>query len=127
MKGIGKVILFITAGAFFFLIYVHEQVALLHVSYQIESRTEKLTRLSEESRQLRFEVEQLKAPRLLEEKMKQMSMDLTLPQEIRVIRIPESAFSSEASLQKISTRPMAGRLADFFGRFVEVAQAKTDD
>lgn len=126
MKGVGKVILFITIGALFFLIYVHEQVALLHVSYEIEERSEKVTRLSEESRQLRFEVEQLKAPRLLDEKMKQMSLDLTLPQEIRVIRIPES-MASDASLQKISTRPMAGRVADFFGRFVEVAQAKTDN
>jgi hypothetical protein len=127
MKGIGKVLFCITVGALFFLLYVHEQVALLHVSYQIESRSEKLIRLSEESRQLRFEVEQLKAPRLLDEKMKQMSLDLTLPQEIRVIRVPESALSSESSLQKISTRPMVGRLTDFFGRFVDVAQAKTDN
>ena len=126
MKGIGKVILCITAGAFFFLIYVHEQISLLHVSYLIEARNEKLTHLSEESRQLRFEVEQLKAPRLLEEKMKQMSLELTLPREIRVIRIPATGIAPD-SLQKISTRPMAGRLADFFGRFVDIAQAKTDN
>lgn len=126
MKGLGKIILFIAAGSFFFLIYVREQVALLDVSYQIDSRSDKLSRLSEEYRQIRFEVEQLKAPRLLEEKMKQMSLDLTLPQEIRVVRMP-AAFESDASLKQIAARPMSGRVADFFGRFIDVAQAKTDN
>jgi hypothetical protein len=126
MKGIGKVILMIAFGSCFFLLYVHEQVALLDVSYAIDAKADKVTQLSEEYRQIRFEVEQLKAPRLLEEKMKQMSMELTLPQEIRVIRIP-AVLDTDASLKQISTRPMAGRLADFLGRFVDVAQAKTDN
>lgn len=126
MKGIGKIILMMAAGSCFFLLYVHEQVALLDVSYAIDERAEKLGHLSEEYRQLRFEVEQLKAPRLLDEKMKQMSLDLTLPQEIRVIRMP-ATLPAEASLKHISTNPMAGRVADFLGRFVDVAQAKTDN
>jgi hypothetical protein len=125
MKGIGKIILLITAGSFFFLIYVREQVALLHVSYQIDSRSEKMTQLSEEYRQLRFEVEQLKAPRLLEEKMKKMSLELTLPQEIRVVRVP-ATIPSEGALDQMA-HPIGGRIADFLGRFVDVAQAKTDN
>lgn len=127
MKGIGKIILWITAASFLFLLYVRGQVALLHVSYQIDTRNEKLGELAEEYRQLRFEVEQLKAPRLLDEKLKQLSLDLTLPQEIRVIRLPAASLAPDAALQQISTRPMAGRLADFFGRFIDVAQAKTDN
>lgn len=127
MKGVGKIILWITAGSFIFLLYVHGQVALLHVSYQIDARNERLGRLAEEYRQLRFEVEQLKAPRLLDEKMKQMSLGLTLPQEIRVIRLPAASLAPDAALQQITTRPMAGRLADFLGRFIDVAQAKTDN
>ena len=127
MKGIGKTILLIMAGSTFFLLYVHEQVALLNVSYQIDARSEKLGRLSEEYRELRFEVEQLKAPRLLDEKMKRMSLDLTLPNEIRVIRLPAASSAPEAALEQISTRPLTGRLADFLGRFIDVAQAKTDN
>ena len=127
MKGIGKIVLLLAAGTFFFLLYVREQVALLDVSYQIDARSEKLMHLSEEYRQLRFEVEQLKAPRLLEEKMNKMSLDLTLPREIRVIRLPADSLTHQHALEQISARPMSGRIADFFGRFIDVAQAKTDN
>ena len=127
MKGIGKVVLLIGGISFFFLIYVHEQIALLRVSYQMEAKNEKLSHLSEEYRQIRFEVDQLKAPRLLEEKMKQLSMDLTLPQEIRVIRTPAVYPIVASPLASVSARPMTGQVADFLGRWVGVAQAKTDN
>ncbi len=125
MKGIGKIILVIAGLACFFLVYVREQVALLHVSYAIDTKNEKLNELSEDYRHVRFEVDQLKAPRLLEEKIKQMQLDLTLPQEIRVVRLPAS-FDQQTSLQQIATRPMAGRLTDFLGHWIGIAQAKTD-
>ena len=126
MKGTGKIVLGIFSLAFFVVLYVRGQIALLHVSYQIEAKANKLSALFEESRRLHFEVDQLKAPRLLEEKMKQLSMDLTLPQEIRVVRIPLPKIT-EASLNQIPTQPFAGRVADFVGRWVGVAQAKTDN
>ena len=70
MKGIGKIIVGVMTISILLVLYVHEQVALLHVSYLLDSRVDKVTRLSEEYRQLKFEVEQLKAPKLVEEKMK---------------------------------------------------------
>lgn len=125
MKGIGKIIIGIMTVSILLVLYVHEQVALLHVSYMLDTRVEKVTRLSEEYRQLRFEVEQLKAPRLLEEKMKQLSLDLALPQEIRVMRVP--APELEKVLHKAASRPSSGGMFDFVGRWVDVAQAKTDN
>lgn len=124
MKGIGKIIVGIMTVSILLVLYVHEQVALLHVSYMLDTRVEKVTRLSEEYRQLRFEVEQLKAPRLLEEKMKQLSLDLTLPKEIRVMRVP--APELEKVVHQVSSRPSSGGVLDFVGRWVDVAQAKTD-
>lgn len=127
MKGIGKTILFILGFSLFFVLYVRGQIALLHVSYQIDAKSDKVTELSEEYRRLRFEVEQLKAPRLLEEKMKQMRLDLTLPQEIRVVKVPLRDLVTP-SFQNMAVQPtIATRLANFFGQFVEVAQAKTDN
>ncbi len=124
MKGMGKIIMGIMTISILFVLYVHEQVALLHVSYMLDTRVDKVTRLSEEYRQLRFEVEQLKAPRLLEEKMKKMSLDLSLPQEIRVMRVP--APEVEETLRQVSTRPVSGGVLDFVGRWIDVAQAKTE-
>lgn len=128
MKGIGKIIFSILGLSLFFVFYVRGQVALLHVSYQIDAQTDKVTQLSEEFRRIRFEVEQLKAPRLLEEKMKQMKMDLTLPQEIRVVKVPVTAIP-EPSLHPVveSSSSLPNRFANFLGQFVGVAQAKTDN
>lgn len=128
MKGTGKIILSILGLSLFFVLYVRGQVALLHVSYQIDSRAEKVTELSEEFRRLRFEVEQLKAPRLLEEKMKQMKMELTFPQEIRVVKVPVAAIPAPP-LQHVTASPstVASRFANLLGQFVGVAQAKTDN
>ncbi len=124
MKGTGKIVLGIFALAFFFILYVRGQVALLRVSYQIDAKADKMAVLSEEHRRLRFEVDQLKAPRLLEEKMKKLSLELTLPQEIRVVKMPAPRMN-EASLNEIP-QPFSGRIADFVGRWIGVAQAKTD-
>ena len=127
MRGIGKIILLITAGSFFFLVYVREQVALLDVSYQIDDRTEKLGQLSEEYRRLRFEVDQLKAPRLLEEKMQQHSMNLNLPQEIRVIRMPAEKELAQPPHYLAMNASFSTRFVNFVGRWIDVAQAKTDN
>ena len=107
------------------LLYVHEQISLFRVSYLIESKSETLVRLAEEHRQLKFELDQLKAPRLLEEKMKELSLQLTLPDEIRVVRttIPEI----ETPVDNVSMQPATGRVFQFLGHWVDVAQAKTDN
>ncbi len=127
MKGIGKIVVVIFALSLFFVLYVREQISLLHVSYQIEEKSDKVTALSEEYRRLRFEVDQLKAPRLLEEKMKNLSMDLALPQEIRVVRTPLERPLTQP-LEHMAIHPtVSARFSNFVGRWIDVAQAKTDN
>lgn len=127
MKGAGKIISGIFVLSLFFVLYVREQVALLHVSYQIEAKSDKVAELSEEYRRLRFEVDQLKAPRLLEEKMNKLAMELTLPHEIRVVRMPQEAPASQ-SLDQLAIHPtLTARFANLLGRWIDVAQAKTDN
>lgn len=127
MKGIGKIILVIFSFSLFFVFYVREQISLLHVSYEIESKSEKVAELSEEFRRLRFEVDQLKAPRLLEEKMKKLAMDLELPHEIRVVRTPAKEPVA-TSLDHLVLRPtFSTQVAHFVGRWIDVAQAKTEN
>lgn len=133
MKKIVKILLGVLVFSILPLLYVREQVNLFHLSYQIEAQTTKLANLSEEYRKLQYEVDQLKAPRLLEEKMKSLNLDLTLPQEIRVVRVPAAAKlqvpvpDKDAALDPLSFRPLSSRVMNFLGRWVEVAQAKTDN
>ena len=126
MKGAGKTILGVSVAVVFLLLYVHEQIALLHVSYTLEDKSEKLVRLSEEYRNVKFELDQLKAPRLLEEKIKEMRLNLALPNEVRVMKTPAPPLP-ESSLKSVSVSPMSDRVLHFLGRWVDIAQAKTDN
>ncbi len=127
MKGAGKIILGVSIPVVFLLFYVHEQIALLHVSYILEDKSEKLVRLSEEYRNLKFELDQLKAPRLLETKIKEMQLNLTLPNEVRVLMTPAPPVN-ETPVKNVSTAgPLSDRVLHFLGRWVDIAQAKTDN
>ncbi len=126
MKGAGKTILGISVAVIFLLLYVHEQIALLQVSYSLEDKSEKLARLSEEYRNVKFELDQLKAPRLLEEKIKEMQLNITLPNEVRVLKT-QAIPLQETQLQNVSASPMSDRFLHFLGRWVDIAQAKTDN
>ena len=126
MKGAGKTILGVSIAVVFLLLYVHEQVALLHVSYTLEDKSEKFVRLSEEYRNLKFELDQLKAPRLLEAKIMEMKLNLALPNEVRVLRTPPASLA-EVPLKNVSAAPMSDRVLHFLGRWVDIAQAKTDN
>jgi hypothetical protein len=128
MKGAGKILSGITIITVLLLFYVHEQVSLFAVSYRIQKNSALLTERGEEYRRLKFEVDQLKAPRLLEEKMRMLNLDLTLPKQVLVVRIPSTppAESNAPVISDISLQPFSEGLLDFLGRWVKVAQAKTD-
>lgn len=126
MQSVGKTILGIGVLTLLLLLYVHEQIALVRVSYLIDSKSIQLNHLSEEYRQIKFEVDQLKAPRILQEKMKHLSMQLSLPQEIHVIKTPALKISAQ-DRQVSSSASLSGNMFHFLGHWVDVAQAKTDN
>lgn len=125
MKGAGKIILGVSFVSFLMLVYVHEQISLFHISYELDAKQNKLMHLSEEYRKVKFEVDQLRAPRLLETKLKQLSFNLALPQEVRVVRVPVPE-KILLPVEKLQTDPSQDHFFNFLGRWVDVAQAKED-
>jgi len=108
-------------------LYVHGRIALFRVSYLIDVKSETWAQKKEAYRHIKFEVDQMKAPRLLEAKMKALNLDLTLPKEIRVVRVPKVAPMLETSPPtELELQPFSQGLLNFFGRWVKVAQAKTE-
>ena len=130
MKGSGKILFCVVVLSLLFLFHVHEQIVIFKVSYRLNEKSDLLAQRSEEYRRLKYEVDQLKAPRLLEEKIKERSMDLTMPKEVRVVRMPAAL---DRTIQKqaapdLSLKPsITGKFMNFLGRWIEVAQAKTDN
>ncbi len=127
MKGSGKIILAIGLLASLLVLYVHAQIQLFRISYVLDRSAKKEVELSEKYRFLKYQLDQMKAPRLLEEKLGELQFDLTLPAEIRVIRLEQPVFSAiQLSPGIFSPKPFSQKFTDFFERWVKVAQAKTD-
>ncbi|MFA5160286.1 MAG: hypothetical protein WC484_07280 [Candidatus Omnitrophota bacterium] len=127
MKGSGKILVSIAALTCSLLFYVHLQVASVLVSFDIHKSSRIFAEKQELLHRLQFKVDQLRAPRLLEEKMKHHDMGLALPNKIQVVEVPPvpGLAISVASEQKV-THTFSSRVTNFLGRWIQTAQAKTD-
>ncbi len=124
MKGLGKILLGFTVMTAALLLYVKEEIEILRVSYRIQEKSSQLSRRSEEYRRLNFEVSQMRSPQNLEKRLGELSLPLTLPKQIQVLRVPESFARPEIS--PLSFRAPSNNFFDFIGQWVQVAQARTE-
>lgn len=97
---------------------------MLKVSYQIQRKSSQLSEKAEEYRRLTFEVAQLRSPQNLEKRLTELPLPLTLPQEIRVLRVPELSPLTAVPSLEIPVHPR--NFFDFLGQWIQVAQARTD-
>lgn len=128
MRGSGKFVLGVGFVSLFFLFYVHLNVSLLTLSYGINEKSKELDRSAEYYRHLRFEVDQLKAPHRLAERMTTLELKFDLPKEVHVIQVPapEPMLIHQAPDDTAGFQPFSKGLSDFLGRWIKVAQAKTE-
>ena len=127
MKGSGKILILIAILTGAMLFYVHLHVASVLVSFDIHKSSRALAEKQELLRRFQFKVDQLRAPRFLEEKMKRRDMGLALPNKIQVVEVPlvPELVIPVASEHKV-TRTFSSEVTSFLGRWIQTAQAKTD-
>ena len=127
MKGSGKILIFIAGLTGMLLFYVHLQTSAVLVSFDIHKKSKELAQKQELLHRFQFKVDQLRAPRLLEAKMKKHDMGLSLPNKIQVVEVP---FVPELAIpvvqQQQTTRTVSSAVSSFLGRWIQTAQAKTD-
>lgn len=129
MKGCGKIVLLLGLASLMLVFYVQGQISLVRVSYVLDKKVHIKKEKEEYYRQLKYEMEQMKSPRLLESKLSELKFDLSLPTEIKVIRIAQPAvwnMPNSALPADISINPFSEKINNFLERWVKVAQAKTD-
>lgn len=125
MRGLGKIILGCVIVTASLLLYVHERVEMLRTSYVIQRKSTFLAQRSEDFRRLTFEVTQLRSPQALEKRIEELSLPLTLPKQIQVLRISEPSLQSQVPSLPLQVVPQ-GNLFDFLGQWIQVAQARTE-
>lgn len=126
MKGSGKWVLGVWGAAIFLLLYVHLNVSLFSLSYQINDRSKQVSKRDETYRYLKYEVERLKAPYRLSEKIQEHRLELDIPKNIRVIQMPTPEAIEPKIIQEAASVATSKGLTGLFGRWVQIAQAKTE-
>jgi len=126
MKGSGKIILGVAVLTACLLVYVHEQITLFQISYTLNAKSQTLVDKRETFQRLKLEVNQLRAPDRLEAKIEELALNLALPQEIQIVRTPSMMPLASAAVQNVSVDPYTNRFFNLLGRWIDVAQAKTD-
>ncbi|MBI4115900.1 MAG: hypothetical protein HY447_04925 [Candidatus Omnitrophica bacterium] len=123
MKGLGKVLVGFCIFTSTLLLYVHERVEMLRVSYRIDQKGRLLSQKSEDLSRLTFEVTHLRSPQNLEKRLQELKIPLTRPKEIQVLSIPALPVPSE--VKSIGVSQPSHKLFDFLGQWIQVAQART--
>ena len=127
MKGSVKILLLIAFLTTSMLLYVHLQTASVLVSLDIHKSSRTLAEKQELLRKFQFKVDQLRAPRLLEAKMKRHDMGLALPNKVQVVEVPRIAdLVMPVAPQQKTARTFSSEVSSFLGRWIQTAQAKTD-
>lgn len=125
MKGSGKILIFIAVLTCAMLFYVHLQVASVLVSFDIHRTSRAFAEKQELLRRFQFKVDQLRAPRFLEEKMKRHDMGLALPDKVQVVEVPPvSEFRMPVTPEQKVPRTLSSEVTNFLGRWIQTAQAK---
>lgn len=67
------------------LVYVHQRVALVTAGYEVESLRSEREDLLDQSQVLHYNVLTLRSPAILNERLAQKDIRLTLPQEVQIL------------------------------------------
>ena len=127
MKGSGKILVFIAGLTCLMLFYVHLQIAAVLVSFDIHKASKMCAEKQEILGRFKYKVEQLRAPRLLEEKMKKHELGLSLPNKIQVVEVPSvPEFVIPLAQEPKAAPTLSSAVSSFLGRWIQTAQAKTD-
>lgn len=127
MRGSGKVLIIIGIVTCMLLFYVHLNISSVIVSFELDKLSKDCAAKQELLKRLQFNVEQLKAPNSLEEKIKKHDLTLALPNRIQVMEVP---YAPELPLPMAQNTKNESSYSSVFSRFlgqlIQTAQAKTD-
>ncbi len=85
MKGIIRFFIAVSMGTCLLILYIHQNVRLIQVSYDIRLNETRLAEVSDEYKQILFELDMLRAPASLEDKIMRANIDLVHPTDVQVI------------------------------------------
>ncbi|MDD3905895.1 MAG: hypothetical protein PHS46_05105 [Candidatus Omnitrophica bacterium] len=108
------------------LVYVHQQVELVKLSYSIETKEKKLKEMLDHKGRLDYNINNLEAPSRLEKVLLSKNIDVGLPGRhnvVKVARLTSGSASEGVRASSIDRRFSFSGIVDFLGPRAE-AQAR---
>ncbi len=81
------------------LLYVHQQVQLIKLSYRIEGNEKEFTSLLDRNKNLVYNVTKFKSPVYLERKFLASGTDYSIPRQCQVVRLSSAKAAGEPAVQ----------------------------
>jgi hypothetical protein len=106
------------------LVYVHQQVELVKLSYEIDCKEKKLKELLDRKGILRYNISNLESPARLEKVLLAKKITISYPKKGQVVRLARNpSYASSASLSISGLEERAGilKLFDFLGGRPEIS------
>ena len=124
---ISKACLSITAATFIALVYVHQQVEVVKLSYAIDNKERKAEDMLDRKRALEYNINGLAAPTRLEKALYSQRIDIAFPKRSQVVMAhpkaehrPKNVSMKETAIEREAAK---FSILDIFGLMVE-AQAR---
>ncbi len=105
------------------LVYVHQQVELVKLSYEIDCKEKKLKELLDRKGILRYNISNLESPSRLEKVLLERKVSVSYPRKGRVVRLarnPSYVPSGPLRISGLEERAGIFKLFDFLGGRPEV-------
>lgn len=106
------------------LMYVHQQVELVKLSYNIEKKEKKLNEELDRKEQLSYNIKNLEAPSRLESALLAKNIDITFPRKGNVLKMARSYVVTDRGLSGIRSRVLEKRF-NIFG-FLDIFTSKAE-
>ncbi|MCM8781996.1 MAG: hypothetical protein NC828_02970 [Candidatus Omnitrophica bacterium] len=116
-----KFSLYLIVSTVLALLYVHQQVQLLQISYVIESKERQVTTLLDQNKSLMYNISRLKSPVFLEKEFLTSKKEFNIPQQWNVIEVKSPRLSLQP--MTVAKAKKANSLLAFFNIFSKPKEA----
>ena len=106
------------------LMYVHQQVELVKLSYHIEKKEKKLSEVLDQREQLSYNIKNLEAPSRLESALLAKNIDITFPKKGNVIKMARPYVLNQKGFSELRSIGLEKRF-NMFG-FLEFLTPKAE-
>jgi len=117
-----KYLIFVSIITSAALVYVHQQIELVKLSYEIDCKEKVLKQMLDRRAILRYNISNLESPSRLEKVLSLRNIKVSFPKRAQVVRLDRAPYVKNANMLGVSgLEERAGifRLFDFLGGQVE--------